>query len=59
MINPYTSIALGLAFVLVGGINVWLVLEAWSRVKAAKASPNAGTASDRRVRVHRVVHGLR
>src|SRR5262249_58321638 len=38
MITPYTSIALGLAFVLVGGINVWLVLEAWSRVKAAKAS---------------------
>src|ERR1700756_3701619 len=38
MINPYTSIALGLAFVLVGGINVWLVLEAWARVKAAKAS---------------------
>ena len=33
-----TSIVLGLAFVLVGGINVWLVLEAWSRVKAAKAS---------------------
>jgi hypothetical protein len=29
---------LGLAFVLLGGINVWLVLEAWSRVKAAKAS---------------------
>jgi ferredoxin-NADP reductase len=38
MINPYTSIALGLAFVLVGGINVCLVLEAWSRVRAAKAS---------------------
>jgi ferredoxin-NADP reductase len=38
VINPYTSIALGLAFVLVGGINVWLVLEAWSRVKAAKVS---------------------
>jgi hypothetical protein len=38
VINSYTSIALGLAFVLVGGINVWLVLESWSRVKAAKAS---------------------
>lgn len=38
MINPNTSIVLGLAFVLAGGINVWLVLEAWSRVKAAKAS---------------------
>jgi ferredoxin-NADP reductase len=38
VINPFTSIVLALAFVLVGGINVWLVLEAWSRVKAAKAS---------------------
>lgn len=32
------SIALGLAFVLVAAVNVGLVLEAWSRVKAAKAS---------------------
>jgi hypothetical protein len=38
MINPSASIALGFAFVLLGGLNVWLVLEAWSRVKAAKAS---------------------
>ena len=37
MLTPTVSIALGLAFVLLGGINVWLVLEAWSRVKAAKA----------------------
>jgi hypothetical protein len=60
VINSYTSIALGLAFVLVGGINVWLVLESWSRVKAAEGQhPNAGTASDRRVRAHRVVHVLR
>ncbi|HEX4594091.1 MAG TPA: hypothetical protein VH157_07440 [Bryobacteraceae bacterium] len=29
------SIALGLAFVFLAGINVWLVREAWSRVKAA------------------------
>lgn len=38
MVTPSASIVLGLAFVLLGGINVWLVLEAWSRVKAAKAS---------------------
>src|SRR5579864_1427510 len=38
MLTTSASIALGLAFVLLGGINVWLVLEAWSRVKAAEAS---------------------
>src|SRR6516225_3149253 len=38
MLTTSTSIALGAAFVLLGGTNVWLVLEAWSRVKAAKAS---------------------
>src|SRR5579864_7069907 len=38
MLLTSTSVALGLAFVLVGGVNVWLVLEAWSRVKAAKTS---------------------
>jgi ferredoxin-NADP reductase/mono/diheme cytochrome c family protein len=38
MITTSVSIAFGLAFVLIGGINVWLVLEAWSRVKAARAS---------------------
>src|SRR5579864_6089908 len=38
MLTTSASVALGLAFVLLGGINVWLVLEAWSRVKAAKAS---------------------
>src|SRR5215467_1759023 len=38
MLTTSTSLVLGLAFVLVGGINVWLVLEAWSRVKAANAS---------------------
>src|SRR5215472_17602552 len=38
MLTPSASIALGFAFVLLGGINVWLVLEAWSRVRAAKAS---------------------
>ena len=38
MLSPSVSVALGFAFVLLGGINVWLVLEAWSRVKAAKVS---------------------
>src|SRR5215472_15676322 len=38
MLTTSSSLALGLAFVLVGGINVWLVLEAWSRVRAAHAS---------------------
>jgi ferredoxin-NADP reductase len=38
VLTPSISIALGFAFVLLGGINVWLVLEAWSRVKAAKVS---------------------
>src|SRR5947199_10731053 len=38
MLTPSASIALGLAFVLVGGINVWLVLESWSRLKAARSS---------------------
>jgi hypothetical protein len=38
IVTRSTSILLGLVFVLLGGINVWLVLEAWSRVKTAKAS---------------------
>jgi len=38
MLTPTVSVTVGFAFVLLGGINVWLVLEAWSRVKAAKAS---------------------
>ena len=38
IVTRSTSILLGLVFLLLGGINVWLVLEAWSRVKAAKAS---------------------
>jgi ferredoxin-NADP reductase/mono/diheme cytochrome c family protein len=38
MLTTSASLALGFAFVLVGAINVWLVLEAWSRVKAANAS---------------------
>src|SRR5690349_19818746 len=46
-LTPSASIALGLAFMLVGAINVWLVLEAWSRVKAAKAS-------SRMIALHRI-----
>jgi ferredoxin-NADP reductase len=38
MLNTSASIALGLAFIVLGGINVWLVLEAWARVKATKTS---------------------
>jgi ferredoxin-NADP reductase len=38
MLSTSASLALGFAFVLVGGINVWLVLEAWSRVKATNVS---------------------
>ena len=46
-LTPSASIALGLAFVVVGAINVWLVLEAWARVKAAKAS-------SRMIALHRI-----
>jgi ferredoxin-NADP reductase/mono/diheme cytochrome c family protein len=38
MLTTSASIALGLAFIVLGGINVWLVLEAWARVKAANGS---------------------
>src|SRR5262252_3793910 len=38
MLTTSASLALGFAFVLMGGVNVWLVLEAWSRVKATNAS---------------------
>jgi ferredoxin-NADP reductase len=38
MLTASASLGLGFAFVLLGGFNVWLVLEAWSRVKAANAS---------------------
>jgi ferredoxin-NADP reductase len=47
MISIATSIALGLAFVTVGGVNVWLVLESWSRVKST-------TASIRMLSLHRI-----
>ena len=48
MIAASASLWLGFAFVIVGGINVWLVLEAWSRVKAAGAG-------SRMLALHRVV----
>src|SRR5258708_4615357 len=38
MLNSSTSVWLGITFVLVGAINVWLVLQASARVKDAKAS---------------------
>jgi heme/copper-type cytochrome/quinol oxidase subunit 2 len=38
MLTTSASITLGLAFIVLGGINVWLVLEAWARVKAAKTT---------------------
>src|SRR6202045_1540095 len=38
MINSATSVWLGIIFVLVGAINVWLILQASARVRDAKAS---------------------
>jgi ferredoxin-NADP reductase len=38
MINGSTSVWLGITFVLVGALNVWLVLQASARVRDAKAS---------------------
>jgi len=38
MINSATSVWLGITFVLVGAINVWLILQASARVRDAKAS---------------------
>jgi ferredoxin-NADP reductase len=38
MLTTSASLALGFAFVVVGGVNVWLILEAWSRVKATNAT---------------------
>jgi hypothetical protein len=47
ILTPSISLAIGLAFVLLGGLNVWLVLEAWSAVKAARAS-------SRMIALHRI-----
>src|SRR5580698_8374603 len=38
MLNSSTSVWLGIAFVFVGAINVWLVLQASARVRDAKAN---------------------
>src|SRR5579863_7080070 len=38
MINSSVSVWLGITFVLIGGINVWLILQSSARVKSAKAS---------------------
>ncbi len=38
MLNSSTSVWLGITFVFIGAINVWLILQASARVKAAKAS---------------------
>jgi ferredoxin-NADP reductase len=38
MLTSSASIALGLAFVALGGINIWLVLESWSGVKTGAGS---------------------
>src|ERR1700693_1011619 len=37
-LNSSTSVWLGITFVLIGAINVWLILQASARVKDAKAS---------------------
>src|SRR6478672_10266830 len=38
MINTSASFWLGVAFVLIGAINVWLILQASARVRAARVS---------------------
>src|SRR5207249_11898194 len=38
MLSSLTSVWLGITFVLIGAINVWLVLQASARVRDAKAS---------------------
>src|SRR5713101_6499827 len=38
MLNSSTSVWLGVTFVLIGAINVWLILQSSARVRDAKAS---------------------
>src|SRR5947207_683104 len=38
MLSSLTSVWLGVTFVLIGAINVWLILQASARVRDAKAS---------------------
>src|SRR5215471_9650891 len=47
MFSIHVTVALGAAFVIIGGINVWLVLEAWSRV-------NSSGSSARMLALHRI-----
>src|ERR1700675_4344473 len=47
MINNSTSVWLGIIFVLVGAINVWLILQASAQVRNAKVST-------RLIAVHRI-----
>ena len=47
MLNSSTSIWLGITFVLVGAINVWLILQSSARVRDTKAS-------DRLIAAHRI-----
>src|SRR5438105_15824768 len=38
MLNSSTSVWLGITFVLIGAVNVWLILQASARVRETKAS---------------------
>jgi hypothetical protein len=38
MLNSSVSLWLGIIFVLIGAVNVWLILQSSARVKDAKAS---------------------
>jgi hypothetical protein len=44
MLNSSVSAWVGITFVLVGAINVWLILQASARVRDAKASARVGHA---------------
>src|SRR5258706_7553742 len=37
MLNSSTSVWLGITFVLIGGVNVWLILQSSARVRDSKA----------------------
>src|ERR1051325_5339075 len=38
MLSTSVSLYLGITFVLVGGLNVWLILQSSARIRSAKAS---------------------
>jgi hypothetical protein len=54
MINSSTSVWLGITFVFVGAINVWLVLQGSARVKDAKQARVNRRSPYRRLSLHRV-----